>query len=72
MGSSLLALETYQYTSLQPVDSTFRILKLSRYQGLELECELFQHLLLNDTHTLYEALSYAWGSAKRVECITLN
>ncbi|KAF2726407.1 HET-domain-containing protein, partial [Polyplosphaeria fusca] len=50
----------------------FRILKLSRYQGLELECELFQHSLLNDTHTPYEALSYVWGSAERVECITLN
>ncbi|KAH7077608.1 ankyrin repeat-containing domain protein [Paraphoma chrysanthemicola] len=72
MSTSLPALETYQYTSLQPVDSTFRILKLSSFQGPELKCELLHHSLLSDRHPLYEALSYVWGSDERVECIVLN
>jgi hypothetical protein len=72
MDTSWLALEIYQYTSLRPVDSTFRLLKLLKYQGPELECELFQQSLLNDEHTPYEALSYVWGSNELVECITLD
>jgi hypothetical protein len=72
MGTSLLALEIYQYTSLRPVDSTFRLLKLLKYQGPELECELFQQSLLNDEYTPYEALSYVWGSNELVECIILD
>ncbi|KAF2832373.1 HET-domain-containing protein [Ophiobolus disseminans] len=72
MDTLIPALETYQYTSLQSGDSTFRILKLSRYQGPELECELLQPSLSKNRHTPYEALSYVWGSAERVECIVLN
>ena len=72
MGTLIPALKTYQYTSLQPRDSTFRLLKLLRYQGGELECELFQQSLLNDEHVSYEALSYVWGSTELVERIILN
>ena len=74
MDTLLPALETYQYISLQPADSTFRILKLSRYQRErpQLECELLQFSLSNDRHPPYEALSYVWGSAERVEWIVVN
>lgn len=71
-GSASPNPETYRYTSLPPKDSTFRLLKLSKYKGLELECELFQQSLSNDEHTPYEALSYVWGSAELVECIILD
>jgi GTP-sensing pleiotropic transcriptional regulator CodY len=72
MSTSLLDLEAYQYTSLPSVGSTFRLLKLLKYQGPELECELLQQSLLNDGHTPYEALSYVWGSNELVECILLD
>ncbi|KAF2788998.1 HET-domain-containing protein [Melanomma pulvis-pyrius CBS 109.77] len=72
MGTPLPALETYQYTSLRPADSTFRLLKLLKYQSPELECELFQQSLSNNEHVPYEALSYVWGSAELVECIILD
>jgi hypothetical protein len=69
MGTLIPALETYQYTSLWPRDSTFRLLKLLKYQGRELKCELFPQSLLNNEHVSYEALSYVWGSTELVECI---
>jgi hypothetical protein len=72
MGTLIPARETYQYTSLQPGDSTFRLLKLLRCQGGELECELSTQSLLNNEHTSYEALSYVWGSNELVECIVLD
>ncbi|KAF1979874.1 HET-domain-containing protein, partial [Bimuria novae-zelandiae CBS 107.79] len=72
MGTLIPALETYQYTSLRPGDPTFRLLKLLKYQGPELECELFPQSLSNDEHVSYEALSYVWGSNELVECIILN
>jgi hypothetical protein len=72
MGTLIPTLKTYQYTSLLPRDSTFRLLKLLKYQSRELECELFPQSLLNNEHVSYEALSYVWGSTELVECITLN
>ena len=66
------ALETYQYTPLQSGAPTFRLLKLLKYQGPEVECELLPQSLLNDEHVPYEALSYVWGSNELVECIILN
>ncbi|KAH7390279.1 ankyrin repeat-containing domain protein [Cadophora sp. MPI-SDFR-AT-0126] len=68
----MAALETYQYTSLRLGDSTFRLLKLLKYQGPELECELFPQSLSNNEHVSYEALSYIWGSTELVECIILD
>ena len=72
MGTLMPALETYQYTSLRPGDSTFRLLKLLKYRGPELECELFPQSLSNNEHISYEALSYVWGSTELVECIILD
>jgi ankyrin repeat protein len=72
MGTPIPALRTYQYTELQPKDSTFRLLKLLKYRGHELECELFPQPLSNNEHVSYEALSYVWGSTELVECIILN
>jgi hypothetical protein len=72
MGTLIPALETYQYTSLRPGDSTFRLLKLLKHRGSELECELFPQSLSSNEHVSYEALSYVWGSSELVECIILN
>jgi ankyrin repeat protein len=72
MDTPITALEMYQYTSLRPSDSTFRVLKLLKYQGRELECELFPQSLSNNEYVSYEALSYVWGSSELVECIMLN
>ena len=72
MGTPIPALETYQYTSLRPGDSTFRLLKLLKYRSPELECELFPQSLSNNEHVSYEALSYVWGSTELVECIILD
>jgi hypothetical protein len=72
MGTLIPALERYQYTSLRPRDSTFRLLKLLKDQGRELECELFPQSLSDNKHVPYEALSYVWGSAELVECIILD
>jgi len=72
MGTPIPALETYQYTSLRPGDSTFRLLKLLKCQGPELECELFLQSLSNNKYVSYEALSYVWGSTELVEYIILN
>lgn len=72
MNAPIITLETYQYTPLRPGDLTFRLLKLLKYQGPELECELFPQPLSNGDHVPYEALSYVWGSNELVECIKLN
>ena len=72
MDISLLHLEAYQYTPLPPASSAFRLLKLRKGQGPELECELLQQSLLKDEHASYEALSYVWGSSELVERILLD
>jgi hypothetical protein len=72
MGTRIPTLETYQYTSLRPGDSTFRLLKLLKYRSPEIECELFPQSLSNKKHVSYEALSYVWGSTELVECIILD
>jgi ankyrin repeat protein len=72
MGTLIPALEIYQYTSLRSGDSAFRLLKLLKYRGHELECELFPQSLSNNEYVSYEALSYVWGSTELVECIILN
>jgi hypothetical protein len=72
MGTLIPALEIYQYTSLRSRDSAFRLLKLLKYRGHELECELFPQSLSNNEYVSYEALSYVWGSTELVECIILN
>ncbi|KAF1974881.1 HET-domain-containing protein [Bimuria novae-zelandiae CBS 107.79] len=69
MGTPIPALETYQYTSLRPGDPTFQLLKLLKYQGLELESlsyvwgstELVECIILDRkrlwiTDNLYSAL----------------
>jgi hypothetical protein len=61
----------YQYTALGPEGSNFRLLRLLKGSGRELECELSPHSLQN-VHPPYEALSYTWGSNELVECITLD
>jgi hypothetical protein len=66
------ALGLYQYTALQPGDSTFRVLKLLKNQGPEIECQLSEQSLTDTEHIPYEALSYVWGSVELVECIILN
>ena len=72
MTTQIPVLETYQYTSLRPGDSTFRLLKLLKYRSPEIECELFPQSLSNNEHVSYEALSYVWGSTELVECIFLD
>ncbi|CAN9211615.1 unnamed protein product [Alternaria alternata] len=71
MKSPLLFTETHQYTALGPEESSFRILKLLKGSGPELECELSQWSLHED-YPAYEALSYTWGSSELVERITLD
>ena len=61
----------YQYTALGPEASNFRLLRLLKGSGLELECELSPQSLQN-VHPPYQALSYTWGSSELVECIKLN
>ena len=72
MATPIPALEKYQYTSLRPGSSTFRLLKLLKYQSPEIECELFPQSLSKNENVSYEALSYVWGSTELVECIILN
>jgi ankyrin repeat protein len=43
-----------------------------KYQGPEIECQLFEQSLSNSEHISYEALSYVWGSSELVECIILD
>jgi hypothetical protein len=71
MRSPPLATEVYQYTSLGPEDFPFRLLKLLKGSGPELECELSLWSLHKD-YPQYEALSYTWGSSELVERITLD
>ena len=61
----------YQYTALESAGSEFRLLRLLKGSGPDLECELSPHSLENVPHP-YEALSYTWGSSELVECITLD
>ncbi|KAJ5062029.1 heterokaryon incompatibility protein-domain-containing protein [Bipolaris maydis] len=64
-------MDMYHYTALESENSDFRLLKLLRGSGSELECELSPQSLQN-LHLPYEALSYTWGSSELVECIKLN
>lgn len=70
MSSPWLAAELYQYRTLAPT-SAFRLLKLLKGSGPELDCELLP-VSLQDGHISYEALSYTWGSNELVECIRLD
>ncbi|KNG48562.1 ankyrin repeat and sam domain-containing protein 6 [Stemphylium lycopersici] len=62
--------ELYRYTEIES-NSSFRLLKLLKGNGPELECELYPWLI-QDEYPSYEALSYTWGSSEVVECIALN
>ncbi|EUC49463.1 hypothetical protein COCMIDRAFT_63830, partial [Bipolaris oryzae ATCC 44560] len=61
----------YHYSKLGSEGEGFRLLRLLKGSGPEIECDLFLQSL-QSVHLPYEALSYAWGSNELVECIKLD
>jgi hypothetical protein len=57
-------MSTFHYEPLDFDYPTFRLLRLCKGSGLDIECELFQASFVSDDIIPYEALSYAWGGTE--------
>jgi hypothetical protein len=64
----------YHYSALPRSGTTIRLLKLlpSRSRDQEIVCEFVTHNLEDGRQRTYEALSYAWGQAPRVDYIKVR
>jgi hypothetical protein len=67
-------LRPYHYSTLPPLGSTIRLLKLlpSFSRDQEIVCEFVSHNLEEGRHQKYEALSYVWGQAPREDYIKVQ
>lgn len=64
--------EEFQYLPLGPRKQCLRILRLLSGNTVEIKCEIVHDYIADDHVTPYEALSYTWGSAELLECISVN
>lgn len=65
-------MEDFQYEPFDLDKPAFRLLRLSKGDSFDIECELFQAYLDDESIITYDALSYAWGSTKQYDIITVN
>lgn len=63
---------SFTYSPLSLDHPIFRLLRLHRDRGSDLECDLFQASFENDDIIPYEVLSYTWGGAELSATVQLN
>jgi hypothetical protein len=62
----------FKYEPLDLDGPSFRLLRLRKGSGLDIECELFQASFASDDLVPYEALSYTWGGRDFSASVQIN
>jgi hypothetical protein len=65
-------MDNFKYEPIDLKGPAFRLLRLLKGRGFDIECELFHAWLQGDSAISYEALSYTWGDMEMSESIKLN
>jgi len=65
-------MDVFKYEPIDLEWPAFRLLRLLKGTGPDIECELFQAWLHGDSAISYEALSYTWGGTELSEHIKTN
>lgn len=66
-------MESFKYDKIDLLGRTFRLLRLLKQTGNDVECEIFDAWLEDRSTTVsYEALSYTWGGMDKPDSIKIN